>query len=153
MDINAEITAIRAMAEELGTSRMAFQPCTTRQAGVIARAFEEVIGDDREERLAVLERIFPFGDRGPVHSTRDLSKAQASVLIQWLYGLDRTDKLTGDDEVAWQSGVVLSSIVGRIRQQQAILAGQTELYRAPGEVFIMDQAEMFELPLPPEAPL
>jgi len=127
MNVSAEISAIRAMAEEKGTSRMAFQPCTAKQAGVIARAFEEVIGDDREERLAVLERIFPFGDRGPVHSTRDLSKAQASVLIQWLYGLGGDDKLTGDDEVAWGAGIVLSSIAGGMRQQRAILAGQQEL--------------------------
>jgi len=131
MNMEAEIAAIRAMAENLGETRAAFQPCTTKQAGVIARAFEEVIGDDREERLAVLERIFPFGDRGPVHSTRDLSKAQASVLIQWLYGLDRADKLTGDDEVAWSSGLVLSSIAGGIRQQSAILAGQAEIFPQP----------------------
>lgn len=127
MDANDEITALRALAEALGESRAAFQSCTPKQVGVIARAFEEVIGPDREERIAVLRAIFPYGLHGYVNSTNDLSKAQASVLIGWLYGLGDDDKLTADTTVSWRAGETLSSIVGGLRRDKVIASGQAEM--------------------------
>jgi len=136
MDTEAEIAALRAQAEALGETRMAFRPMTKRnragqpggQLGAILRALRQVIGNDPAEQLAVLVCIFPFGLGGPLAHRDGLSMAQASVLIGWLYGLGEDDHLTGDVPVTWGAGTVIASIVGGLRGiEAAIPARQTEL--------------------------
>jgi hypothetical protein len=80
------VTAIRALAETQAVRKpwQASQACTLKQAQRVAIIFDQVLDHpDREKRIAVLHAIFPVGLGGVVvGSTKDLSKAQASVLIE-----------------------------------------------------------------------
>ena len=80
------VQAIRALAETQAARKpwQAREPATKKQMQVVVIIFDEVLDSpEREKRIRVLQAIFPTGLGGViVESTKDLSKAQASVLIE-----------------------------------------------------------------------
>lgn len=80
------VTAIRALAETQIRRKpwQASEAATAKQVQVVAIVFNTVLDTpERDVRIAVLKEIFPTGLGGMiVESTNDLTKAQASVLIE-----------------------------------------------------------------------
>jgi hypothetical protein len=91
-----ELAAIRgvvsgSMALEWGQYR-----CTTGQAQQVAIAMSQVFGHDRDARIRILGLLLPMDYTdfwGTPASSKDLTCAAASVLIEQLYGLGPQDTI------------------------------------------------------------
>lgn len=89
-----ETTRVLRKAAQVKTQEFPamLEPATQAQIGVVIRMFEQAGIKTRNIRINVLQDLFPVSPSTglPPASTKDLSKASASVLIQFGYG-DNTD--------------------------------------------------------------
>jgi hypothetical protein len=100
-DLDAEIVAVQAMAEQAANTAMGFRDISENQRDRLQIVFQGVLAPDgvrgegaaaafRDLRLAIMREIYPLSGRTgqPIESFNDLSRAQAHALITEFFGHD-----------------------------------------------------------------
>jgi len=109
--LEQEIQAIQANAEQAAReTRMGYDQISQAQSDRIRIIFEDRLQTtNREARIAAIKLIYPLSGRTgqPIKTFKDLSKAQAHALINYLYG---QDGLSLDSELTWHGRQLLETI-------------------------------------------
>jgi hypothetical protein len=100
-DLDAEIVAVNAMAEQAANTAMGFRDISPDQRDRLQIAFQDVLAPEgvrgkgayaafRELRLAIMRGIYRISGRTgqAITSFNDLSRAQAHALITEFFGHD-----------------------------------------------------------------